>query len=108
MRMAELGRISQAKRAARRMAAIDPEELAEMLANPPVTDGDAIGSLEWRNFLNGKVTRWTVLRGNRVNNYRLRSPDGRKSKPHGLAWLLAKVRHIILNSPAGTTTPGCV
>ena len=78
------------------MASLDPAAVADRLANPPPSSGDAIGSLEWRNFQTGKVTRWTVLRGNRCNNYQLRTPDGRKSMSHGLAWLLAKVRHVIL------------
>ena len=96
LKMSALGKKSQAAQRARRLAAIDPQDAADMLANPPVSDGDAIGSLVWRDFRSGRIARWTVLRGNRINNYRLRSPDGRQSNPHGLAWLLAKVRHVIL------------
>jgi len=96
LKMSELGKQSQRVQSARRLALIDPEDVADRLANPPPEFGDSIGSLEWRNFQTGKVTRWTVLRGNRCNNYALRTPDGRESKPHGLAWLLAKVRHVIL------------
>ena len=96
LRMSALGRKSQAAQSARRIAAIGPEELADMLANPPVCDGDAIGCLECRNFRTGAVSRWTVLRGERRDNYRLRTPDGRKSNAHGLSWLLVKLRRVIL------------
>jgi hypothetical protein len=44
----------------------------------------------------GKSPAGPVLRGDRANNYRLRSPDGRVSKPHGMAWILEKVRPVIL------------
>ena len=96
LRMAELGRKSQAARAARRMAAIDPADLADLLSTVPMNDGTPLGSLQWHNFRSGKIIRWTVLRGNRVNNYRLRTPDGRSSLAHGLSWLLTKVRRVIL------------
>ena len=56
---------------------VDPEILAEWLANPPPRKGDAIGALEWRDFRTGKVMRWTVLRGDRVDRVILRHPDGR-------------------------------
>ena len=36
-----------------------------MLANPLPRDRDPIGALQWSNFRTGKVTRWTVLRGDR-------------------------------------------
>ena len=95
--MSALGKKSQQVQAAKRMAAIDPVELADLRANPRITEGDAIGSIEIRNFKTGSVTRWTVLRGNRVNNYQLRTPDGRTSKkPHGMAWITDHLRPLIL------------
>ena len=94
--MSDLGRKSQAARRARRLAAIDPLELADILATPIMADGTPLGCLQWHNFRTGKIIRWTVLRGNRCNNYRLRTPDGRSSLAHGLAWLLTKVRRVIL------------
>jgi hypothetical protein len=78
------------------MAAMDPEALADALANPVVGNGSVIGSLEARNFRTGEVLRWAVLRGNRINNYRLRTPDGRESRPHGLAWLLDHLRPVLV------------
>ena len=95
--MSRLGKLSQAAQRAKRLAAIAPEEVAEMTANPPPAAGDAIGSIELRNFRNGTVTRWTVLRGNRRNNYCLRTPDKRKSKPHGMAWIMTKLRPVFLH-----------
>ena len=96
MRMSVLGKKSQAARRARRLAAIDPEQLAEILTATPRCDGTPIGCLQYQSFLTGQVTRWTVLCGPRINNYRLRTPDSRTSKPHGLSWLLNKIRHVLL------------
>jgi hypothetical protein len=62
---------------------VDPEILADLDSYPPISEGDAIGSLEWRNFRTGKVMRWTVLRGDRVDRVILRHPDGRKTQSHG-------------------------
>lgn len=95
-RMSELGKKSQAARRARREAALDPLEVADLLAMPPVVAGGAIGSIELRSYGSGTVTRWTVLRGARRNNYRLRTPDGRTSKNHGMAWVLDHLRPILL------------
>ena len=92
-----MGKRSQEVQRARREAEITPEFLMDLQANPPLRKGDAIGSLQWTNFLTGQVTRWAVLRGDRSNNFILRSPDGRTSKPHGLAWMLEKVRPVILS-----------
>ena len=91
-----MGKKSQEIQRARRVSSVDPAALADLAANPPLAEGDAIGAIQWTNFKTGKVTRWTVLRGDRTNNYRLRSPDGRVSKPHGMAWILEKVRPVIL------------
>lgn len=95
-RFSEMGNRSQAVRRAAREAEITPEFLMDLASAQPFGHGAAIGSLEYRNFLTGRVTRWTILRGDRINNYQLRSPDGRVSRPHGLAWLLEKVRVVIL------------
>jgi len=91
-----MGKKSQAVQAARQAAEITPDVLMDMAANPPLRAGDAIGSLQWHNHLTGQVTRWTVLRGRRVNNYVLRTPDGRVTRSHGWAWLLEKIRHVLL------------
>lgn len=96
LKWSRMGKRSQEVQRARREAKITPEFLADLASNPPLSDGSAIGSIQWHNFRTGTVTRWTVLRGDRANNYRLRAPDGRASKPHGLAWILVKLRPILL------------
>jgi hypothetical protein len=75
---------SQEVQRARRVAAGDPAELADLAANPPLAEGDASGAIQWTNFRTGKVTRWTVLRGDRTNNYRLRSPNVRMTARVGI------------------------
>jgi hypothetical protein len=96
LKMSAMGKASQRVQAARREAEMTPEILMDLAANPLFREGDSMGSLTWHNHRTGRVTKWIVERGPRVNNYRLRSPDGRKSKPHGMAWMLEKVRAVIL------------
>ncbi len=76
---------------------MDPVDLADQIANPPPAVGDAIGSIEIRNFRSGHVVHWTILRGKRSNNYILPSPDGRQSKAHGMAWITSHLRPLILH-----------
>lgn len=94
--MSLMGNRSQQVQRERRMAAMTPEALMDITANQPFSEGDSLGSLTWHNHRTGRVTRWIVERRPRLNNYRLRSPDGRKSKPHGMAWMLEKIRAVIL------------
>lgn len=96
LRCSKMGLASQRVQRERRLADITPEVLMDLAANPPYSEGDSLGSLTWHNHRTGRVTRWIVERGPRLNNYRLRSPDGRKSKPHGMAWMLDKIRAVIL------------
>ena len=94
--MSAMGKASQRVQAARRMAKMTPEILMGLASNPRYSEGDSLGSITWHNHRTGRVTKWIVERGPRLNNYRLRSPDGRKSKPHGMAWMLEKIRAVIL------------
>ena len=71
---------------------LDPEVLSELISNPSIREGDAIGSLQWTDFRSGKVMRWTVLRGDRVDRVILRHPDGRKTKSHGWTWVMDHLR----------------
>jgi hypothetical protein len=98
LRMSAMGKKSQSVQRERREAAITQEDIMDMRANPALCPGDAMGSIEVRNFRSGAVARWTVLRGRRVNNYRLRTPDGRTSKDHGMAWIATKLRPVILKT----------
>ncbi len=86
----------QAVQAARRSADLTPADLQDLAANPQLRAGSVLGRLEWHNYVSGRVTRWAVLRGTRINNYVLRAPDGRVTRAHGWAWLLGKLRHVLL------------
>ena len=70
----------------------DSEVFTEWAANPPLREGDAMGSLEWRDFRSGRVLRWTILRGDRVDRVILKHPDGRKTKSHGWTWVTDHLR----------------
>ena len=96
LRFSAMGKASQRVQSERRMAEMTPEILQDLAANPHYAEGDSLGSITWHNHRTGRVTKWIVERGPRINNYRLRSPDGRKSKPHGMAWMLEKIRAVIL------------
>ena len=96
LRFSAMGKKSQEVQAAKRAATLTPDDLLDLAANPPPRPGDPIRVLEWRNLQTGTILRWSVLRGPRSNNYLLRTPDGRTSQPHGLAWLLDHLRHILL------------
>jgi hypothetical protein len=101
LRFSAMGRRSQEIRRAKREAEIDAEELAEMRSAQPHGPGAPVRSIEIRDFLTGAVMRWTVLQGSRSNNYVLRSPSGKTSKPHGTAWIMAKLRGYFLRPSVG-------
>lgn len=68
-------------------------ELAEIEAqNLPRSRGDALGCLEWRDFRTGKVRRWVVRIGARIDQITLETPDGRKTASHGWTWALDHLR----------------
>ena len=68
-------------------------EMAEMeIINLPRKQGDAIGCLQWADFSTGKVRRWTVRIGDRIDRITLESPDGRKTASHGWTWVLDHLR----------------
>jgi len=96
LRYSAMGKKSQAVQAARRSADLTPADLQDLAANPQLRAGSVLGRLEWHNYVSGRVTRWAVLRGTRINNYVLRAPDGRVTRAHGWAWLLGKLRHVLL------------
>ena len=95
-RMSLMGKRSQEAQRERRMAEMTPEVLREMEMNPSLREGSPLRSIRVYDFITGEVMSWVVERGDRANNYRLRTPDGRVSKPHGMAWILEKVRPVIL------------
>jgi hypothetical protein len=98
-RLSEIGR----RRALKRWKIYYEKQDAEMAARardiilaeaayPTICDGDAIGSFEYRDFLTGTVKRWTVLRGRRRDQIRLRHPDGRRTRSSGWAWVFTELR----------------
>ena len=96
LKMSAAGRKSQAIQAAKRESEITPEMLMDMMANPPLREGDVVHVLQWSTIQTGVVLRWAFVRGPRRNNFRMRASDGRVSKPHGMAWFMDHLRPIFL------------
>ena len=68
-------------------------EMAEIEAiNLPHKNGDALGCLQWTDFRSGKVRRWTVRIGDRMDRVTLESPDGRRTGSHGWTWVMDHLR----------------
>lgn len=90
-----MGKASQRIQAERRMVDL-PERLRELAEietqNLPRREGDAIGYLQWTDFRTGRVRRWTVHIGNRIDRITLKSSDGRKTASHGWAWVMDHLR----------------
>lgn len=90
LKFSEIGKRSQQVQRERRIAQIDPLELSDLLNVP--SEGDIIGSLEYRCFRTGVIKRWTILRGDRTDRVMLRGSDGRQTKPHGWSWVMSHLR----------------
>ena len=90
LRFSAMGKRSQQVQRERRIAELDADQVRDQLSIPVC--GDAVGSLEYRCFRTGEVKRWTILRGDRLDRVILRSPDGRKTAPHGWAWVMDHLR----------------
>lgn len=68
-------------------------EMAEIEAqNLPRQQGDCLGCLQWTDFRTGKVRRWVVRIGDRVDRMTLHSPDGRATRSHGWTWIMDHLR----------------
>lgn len=93
-----MGRKSQGVQRARRIAEVTADDIADALSIP--LHGDAIGSLQWRDFRNGQVRRWTVLRGDRADRVILRCPDGRQTRAHGWTWVMDHLRGFLCGRKA--------
>ena len=106
LRMSAMGKASQRVQQARRMERMAERilELAEYdVWNLPRKQGDALGSLQWTDFLTGKVRRWTVRIGIRQDQITLESPDGRKTASHGWSWALNHMRGFLCGTKAATS-----
>jgi hypothetical protein len=90
-----MGKQSQRVQGARRMADL-PARLREMeeieIQNLPHRKGDALGCLQWSDFRTGKVHRWIVRIGKRVDRITVESPGGTPSTSHGWTWFLTQLR----------------
>lgn len=95
LRFSSMGKASQRIQAERKMADL-PERLREMaewdVQNLPRKQGDALGCLQWHDFQTGKVRRWTVRIGNRIDRITVESPGATPSPSHGWTWFLTQLR----------------
>jgi hypothetical protein len=73
-----------------------PERIREIemwnVINLPRNQGDTLGCLQWHDFRTGKVRRWTVRIGDRIDRVTLEAPDGRKTNSHGWSWVMSHLR----------------
>lgn len=98
-----MGKASQRAQAERRMvdAPARLRELAEIeTQNLPRKQGDPLGALQWHDFRTGKVRRWVVRIGDRIDSVTLESPDGRKTASHGWSWALDHLRGFLCGTKA--------
>lgn len=95
----KMGIASQRVQAERRLALVTPEylrDLAEIeIMNLPRKQGDPLGCLQWHEFGSGRVRRWVVRIGDRIDRVTLHSPDGRKTRSHGGTWVMDHLRAYI-------------
>jgi hypothetical protein len=76
-------------------------ELAEIeMMNLSRKQGDPLGCLQWHDFRTGKVRRWTVRIGDRIDRVTLHAPDGRGTGSHGWAWTLNHLRGFLVGRKA--------
>ena len=73
------------------------EEMRERkILNLPHKQGDVLGVMQWTCARSGKVRRWVIRMGDRVDRVTVESPGGARSGGHGWAWFLAKLRgHLV-------------
>jgi hypothetical protein len=68
-------------------------ELEEIeIQNLPRRQGDQLGCLQWTDFRTGKVRRWTVRIGNRIDRVTLEAPGGKRTGSHGWTWVMDHLR----------------
>ena len=102
LRMSAMGKASQRVQAAKRMELVTPEYLRDLeeieITNLPRKQGDPIGCLQWHDFRTGRVRRWTVRIGDRVDRITLHTPDGRRTKSSGWTWVMEHLRGFLCGS----------
>jgi hypothetical protein len=79
-----------------RRDAEEPQRFSERAAieteNLPCKPGDPLGCLQWTDYRTGRVRRWIVRIGARMDQVTLQAPGKQPSSSHGWAWVLTKLR----------------
>lgn len=78
-------RDAEAPEIARHLEEIEVENL-------PRRQGDALGCLQWQDFRTGKVRRWVVRIGARIDQVTLEVPGGKPTLSHGWTWVMDHLR----------------
>ena len=69
------------------------QELAEIeMMNLPRKQGDILGSLQWTDARTGRIRRWIIRIGDRIDRITMESMDGKQTSSHGWAWVLNSLR----------------
>lgn len=77
-------------------------ELAEIAAaNLPHRSGDILGTLQWTDAATGRVRRWTIRIGDRIDQVTASTSDGRRSRSMGWTRLLDALRGYLAGRKAG-------
>ena len=95
LRMSAMGKASQRVQQERRMERMADHTGIEdewAVINLPQKQGDALGCLQWTDFRSGKVRRWTIRIGDRIDRITVESPGEKPSSSHGWTWFLTKLR----------------
>ena len=66
--------------------------------NLPRKQGDALGCLQWTDFRTGKVRRWTIKIGDRIDRVTMHAADGRGTGSHGWTWVMDHLRGFLAGS----------
>lgn len=101
-------RINALRERGRRMAAarwkaererrdVEAPEIAGYLAeidalNLPRKAGDALGCMQWTDYRTGKVRKWVIRIGDRIDRITVESPHTERSRSHGWTWFLTSLR----------------
>lgn len=67
------------------------------IENLPRKTGDVLGVFQWTSASTGKVRRWVVRIGDRVDQITVEFPGEVPSRSGGWSWLMTKLRKHILN-----------
>lgn len=69
--------------------------------NLPRRRGDPIGCLQWTDFSAGKVRRWVVRIGDRIDRVTIESPGGKPTRSHGWTWVMDHLRGYLCGTKTG-------